>query len=184
MHLKKSDNLRNKIFHVDFLAIPISILSATNQRFINFRVIFVKTKTLYLDSARYNFVEMHPPNSIEYEDDEREEATSSSMVDCNQRNRRGRGRGDRGEEAVGRGRNPVVNHRQYEITGKSAINQGSPGTELGNCLLKNRNDVNPGVPASERASGRTNCRSMHVHIYISAIRKIKLIRPRSDSWVE
>lgn len=39
--------------------------------------------------------------------------------------------------------------RQYGITGKSAINQGSPGTELGNCLLKNRNDVNPGVPASE-----------------------------------
>lgn len=66
------------------------------------------------------------------------------------------------EEVAGRRRNSVVNHQQYGITGKSAINQGSPGTELGNCLLKNRNDVNPGVPASEPQP--TSCRSTRVYI--------------------
>jgi hypothetical protein len=65
----------------------------------------------------------------------------------------------------------------YGITGKSAINQGSPGTELGNCLLKNRNDVNPGERASERASGR----AAEARARTSAIRKIRLIRPKERS---
>ena len=90
---------------------------------------------------------MHPLKLIPYKNEKREEEDTSSLAD----GRGGEEAEEEKEEVAGRRRNSVVNHRQYGITGKSAINQGSPGTELGNCLLKNRNDVNPGVPASEPA---------------------------------
>lgn len=121
--------------------------------------------------------------AIAYKNEEREEEeedTSAETVAAEEAE-------EEKEEVAGRRRNSVVNHRQYGITGKSAINQGSPGTELGNCLLKNRNDVNPGVPASESQPASQPQRESSARVrraYISTIRKIKLIRPRSDSWVE
>jgi hypothetical protein len=105
---------------------------------------------------------MHPLSSIAYK-----RRTRSEKKRTRRRRRRTiaaeEAAEEKEEEVAGRRRNSVVNHRQYGITGKSAINQGSPGTELGNCLLKNRNDVNPGVPASELAE-RASCRSTRVYI--------------------
>lgn len=104
---------------------------------------------------RYDFVEMHPLNSArgrgyenEREEAEEEQNARWSVAEEAQEEETTARRSGAATEP--RRKSP----RRYGITGKSAINQGSPGTELGNCLLKNRNDVNPGVPASQPGSQR------------------------------
>lgn len=89
--------------------------------------------------------------------------------------RRRRRRRNCGSE-TGNGGSGVVNHRvvrnNWQKRDKSGI---SRATELGNCLLKNRNDVNPAVWQRRiQASVRRLARHRNP-------KEIKLIRPRAAS---